>query len=132
MYLGTALEDAINDVLLNSPSPTLRRILWQLLNSMKTGSDVAPALSSVIEQIVKEQDIAVKEYGKKLNPLAMFYMMIAVIAPSLGIVMLVVLATFVGFSLSLTVLLAIAGLIGFVQLMFMTIMKSSRPPISMG
>lgn len=132
MYLGTALEDSINDVLLNSPSPTLRRILWQLLNSMKTGSDIAPALNSVIEQIVKEQEIAVKEYGKKLNPLAMFYMMLAVIAPSLGIVMLVVMATFVGFSLSLTILLAIAGMIGFVQLMFMTIMKSSRPPISMG
>ena len=132
MYMGTSLEEAINDVLINSPSANLRKILWQVLNSMKTGSDIAPALSSVIDQIVKEQGIAVKEYGKKLNPLAMFYMMLAVIAPSLGIVMLVVLATFVGFSLSLTVLLAIAGSIGFVQMMFMTIMKSARPPISMG
>ncbi len=131
VYLGTSIEDAINEVLLNSPSPTLRRILWQLLNSLKTGSDVAPALASVIDQIVKEQEIAVKEYGKKLNPLAMFYMMIAVIVPSLGTTMLVVLATFIGLTLSLTVLLALAGFIGFVQLMFLSMIKSSRPPISM-
>lgn len=131
VFLGTSMEVAINDALLNSPSATLRRVLWQVLNSLKTGSDVAPALNSVIEQIVKEQEIAVKEYGKKLNPLAMFYMMIAVIVPSLGIVMLVVLATFVGIPLTLTVLLSIAGLIGFVQLMFMSMIRSSRPPISM-
>lgn len=131
VLLGTSMEDAINEVLMNSPSPTLRRVLWQLLNSLKTGSDVAPALESVIDHIVKEQEIGVKEYGKKLNPLAMFYMMIAVIVPSLGIVMLVVLATFVGIPLSLTILLAIAGLIGFVQMMFMSMIRSSRPPISM-
>jgi len=131
IYLGTSIEDAINEVLLNSPSPTLRRILWQLLNSLKTGSDVAPALSSVIDQIVKEQEIAVKEYGKKLNPLAMFYMMVAVIVPSLGTTMLVVMATFMGFTLSLTALLALAGFIGFVQLMFLSMIRSSRPPISM-
>ena len=51
-----------------------------------------------------QQQIEVKEYGRKLNPLAMFYMMIAVIVPSLGMTMLVVLATFVGLKLSLLVL----------------------------
>ena len=130
VYLGTSMTDAINEVLLDSPSATLRRILWQLLNSLQTGSDVAPAIGSVIDQIVKEQQIAVKEYGKKLNPLAMFYMMISVIIPSLGTTMLVVLATFIGLQLSLTILLGLAFFIGFVQLMFLSIIKSARPPIS--
>ena len=130
VYLGTNMEEAINDTLITSPSPTLRRILWQLLNSLKTGSDVAGAISSVIDQIVKEQQIAVKEYGKKLNPLAMFYMMVSVIIPSLGTTMLVVIVTFIGINLSLVVLLAIAAFIGFIQLMFLSIIKSSRPPIS--
>jgi len=131
IYLGTSIEDAINETLLTSPSPTLRRILWQVLNSLKTGSDVGPALNSVIEHIVKEQQIAVQEYGKKLNPLAMFYMMISVIVPSIGMVMVVVAATFMGLSLSLTVLLSIAGFVGFIQMMFLSMIKSSRPPISM-
>ncbi|MFP4645401.1 MAG: type II secretion system F family protein [Candidatus Woesearchaeota archaeon] len=131
MYMGTSLEDAINDTLRHSPSPTLRRIFWQLINSIKMGSDVAPALKSVLDHIVQEQQIAVKEYGKKLNPLAMFYMMIAVIVPSLGTTMLVVLASFINLNLSLTVLLGIAAFVGFVQFMFLSMIKAQRPPISM-
>ncbi|MCF8013449.1 type II secretion system F family protein [Candidatus Woesearchaeota archaeon] len=130
-YLGTDIEDAINDTLMNAPSANLRKILWQVLNSLKTGADVGPALNSVIDQIVKEQKIAVKEYGKKLNPMAMFYMMISVIIPSLGTTMLVILATFMGLNISLGILLALAGLITFVQFMFMMMIKQARPPISM-
>lgn len=131
VYLGTNMEDAINEVLVITPSPTLQRILWQMLNSLKTGADVGPALNIVVDEIVREQQVSVKEYGKKLNPMAMFYMMISVIVPSLGTVMLVVLATFLGMNLGLTILMAIAGLIAFVQMMFLSIIKTSRPPISM-
>lgn len=129
--LGTTMEDAINEAIILTPSPNLRKVLWQLLNSMKTGSDVTNSLNVVIEQIVREQQIAVKEYGRKLNPLAMFYMMAAIIIPSLGTTMLVVLATFIGFQLSLTVLLFITGLIAFVQFMFLSIIKTIRPPMDL-
>ena len=131
IYLGTSMEDAINEVLAITPSATLQRILWQMLNSLRTGSDVGPSLNIAVDEIVREQQVAVREYGKKLNPLAMFYMMISVIIPSLGTVMLVVMATFLGMQLNVTVLLGIAGMIGFVQLMFLSIIRTSRPPISM-
>jgi flagellar protein FlaJ len=130
IYLGTSIDDAVNEVLMFSPSPNLRRILWQLLNSIKTGSDLGPSLEVVINQIVKEQQVAVQEYGRKLNPLAMFYMMVAIIVPSLGTVMLVVLSSFLGLNISLVILLAIAGFVGFVQFMFLSVIKSTRPPIS--
>jgi hypothetical protein len=45
--------------------------------------------------------------------------------------MLVVLATFLGFSLSLTVLLIIAAMIGFFQFMFLGVIKSNRPPVDL-
>lgn len=130
-YLGTSMEDAINDTLMNTPAPNLRKLLWQVLNSLKTGSEIAPALNNVVDQIVKEQKIAVKEYGKKLNPMAMFYMMISVIVPSLGTTMLVILATFLGLNLGLVFLLSLAAFVGFIQLMFTIMIKSQRPPISM-
>ncbi len=127
--LGTSLEDALNELITVTPSPDLRRLLWQLLNSIKTGSEASTALSSVLDQIVREQQIAVKEYGRKLNPLAMFYMMIAIIVPSLGTIMLIILASFMGFNLSLVVYMAIAFLIGFLQFMFLALIRSSRPPM---
>lgn len=129
--LGTAMDDALSEVAESCPSNNLRKILWQIQNSLKTGSDVAQSLTSVVDQLVREQQILVKEYGKKLNPLAMFYMMVAIIVPTLGMMMAVVLATFLGFTLSLTVLLIIAGVIGFMQFMFLGVIKSNRPPVDM-
>jgi flagellar protein FlaJ len=130
VYLGTSMEDAINETLTLSPSPNLRRILWQVMNSMKTGTEVGHALNSVIDQIVREQTISVKEYGKKLSPLAMFYMTISIIIPSLGITMLVILATFIGLKITMPVLIGVAIFIGFIQFMFLSLVRASRPSIS--
>ncbi|MGV8162676.1 MAG: type II secretion system F family protein [Candidatus Nanoarchaeia archaeon] len=130
VYLGTTIEDAINETMINTPSNNLRKVLWQMLNALKTGSDIGPSLNSVITQIMKEQQISVQEYGKKLNPMAMFYMMVAIILPSLGVTMIVVLATFMGLNMSLTTFMMIAAFLGFIQFMFLSLVKSARPPIS--
>jgi len=129
--LGTTMEDALNDSINKSPSPELRKILWQILNTMKTGANVAESLNAVIDQIVRQQQIDVKEYGRKLNPMAMFYMMMAVIVPSLGTMMIIVLATFMGFTVPLSILLIISAGIGFVQFMFYAVIKSQRPPMEL-
>ena len=129
--LGTSMQDALNKAITSTPSPELRKLMWQVLNSMKTGADVAGSLNAVIDQIVRQQQIAVKEYGRKLNPMAMFYMMMAVIVPSLGTTVLVVLATFIGFAMPLVFLLVIAGVVGFIQFMFFAVIKSARPPMDL-
>ncbi|HHE36526.1 MAG TPA: hypothetical protein ENL16_01790 [Candidatus Woesearchaeota archaeon] len=127
--LGITMEEALNEAISTTPSPELRKLMWQVLNSMRTGADIADSLNAVIDQIVRQQQIEVKEYGRKLNPLAMFYMMMAVIVPSLGTTVLIVLSTFIGFQLPLSFLLVIAGLIGFIQFMFFAVIKSARPPM---
>jgi len=75
---GTSMEDALNEAVEFIPSNDFRKILWQIINSIRTGSNVAKSLYSVMEQITKDQITEVNKYGKKLNPLAMFYMIIAV------------------------------------------------------
>jgi flagellar protein FlaJ len=127
--LGTSMEDALNEAVEFIPSNDFRKILWQIINSIRTGSDVAKSLYSAMEQITKDQITEVNKYGKKLNPLAMFYMIVAVILPSLGITMLIILSSFIQFELSLTILLSLAGFLGFVQFMFIAIVKFSRPAI---
>lgn len=126
---GTSMEDALNEAAEFIPSNDFRKILWQIINSIRTGSNVAKSLYSVVEQITKDQITEVNKYGKKLNPLAMFYMIIAVILPSLGMTMLIILSSFVHFQLSLTILLSLAFFLGFVQFMFISIVKFSRPAI---
>ena len=127
--LGTSMEDALTEAVEYIPSDDFRRLLWQLLNSIRTGSDVARSLNTVLEQITREQSIEVNKYSKKLNPFAMFYMIVAVILPSLGITMLVVLSSFIQFELNLTIFMVIAFILAFIQFMFLSLIKFSRPAV---
>jgi flagellar protein FlaJ len=127
--LGTSMEEALNEAVQLAPSNDLRRVFWQILNSLKTGSEVGPALNNVVDQIVREQQILVSEYGRKLNPMAMFYMMAAIIVPSLGTIMLLVLATFIGIEMGLLLFGLILGANILVQFVFLLMIKSQRPPV---
>lgn len=129
--MGTSMEEALNEAILMSPSPNMVRILWQVLNAIKTGSDIKGALNNVLDQIVREQMIMVKEYGKKLNPLAMMYMIMAIIFPSLGVTVLVIITAFLNIQMDFTFLAVIAGFIGFIQFMFYSMIKSMRPAIDL-
>jgi len=127
--LGTSIEDALNEAVEFIPSNDFRKILWQIINSMRTGSNISKSLYSAVDQITKNQMTEVNKYGKKLNPLAMFYMIIAVIMPSLGITMLIILSSFIEIQISLGMLMVIAGFLGLIQLMFISLVKFSRPPV---
>ena len=127
--LGTSMEDALNEAVELTPSNDFRKILWQVINSIRTGSDISKSLYSAVDQIMKDQMTEVNKYGKKLNPLAMFYLIIAVILPSLGITMLILLSYFLQFELSLSILLVLTAFLGFVQFLFISLVKFSRPAI---
>lgn len=129
--LGTQMEDALNDEIGFTPSANFRKVLWQIVNSHHTGADVSQSLKSVVALITEEQLIEVKEYGRKLNPLAMFYMILAVILPSIGITMFIMLSTFLGLKLSLTLLIVASIILGFIQFMFLAMIKSSRPAVGL-
>ena len=127
--MGISMEDAINQSIELSPSKDFTRILWQILNSIKTGSDVATSIESMVDLIAKEHLILLQEYSRKLNPLAMFYMIVAIILPTLGITMGIIFSSFLSLELNIYHLLSIAGFLGFVQFMFLSIIKSSRPAV---
>jgi pilus assembly protein TadC len=129
--LGTQMEDALNEAVEFTPSANFRKILWQIINAQQTGADISTALKSVVDQITKEQLIEIKEYGRRLNPLAMFYMIIAVILPSIGITMFIILSTFLELTLELPVLISIAVFLGFMQFMFLAMIKSTRPSVEL-
>jgi len=127
--MGINIEDALNEVIEINPSRNLQRVLWQILNSLRTGSDIAKSLSTVVEHITREQIIQVEEYSRKLNPLAMFYMVAAVIFPSLGVTIAVIFSNFLNFSLNLGMLLVVVFFVAFMQFMFLAIIKFSRPAV---
>ena len=89
---------------------------------------VGIALSSALKQ--RGFDIsksAIHRYGQELSPWAMLYMMFAVVVPSLGVTMIIVISSFLGIEIPTIIFPAVlAFLIGF-QLFFMSFISSRRP-----
>lgn len=128
--LGVSMTQAIREVIQNCPSNDFNRIMLQIANSISSGSDVADSLEVVLNQVFREQVIALKAYGQKLNPLVMFYMIFGIIFPSLGLAFAVILFSLLGsgrFGIDASILLLVFVLISIVQFLFLAMVESSRP-----
>jgi len=86
---------------------------------LKTGAEVADSLRKTLSQITQEEIIEIKEYGKKLNSLVMFYMIVACVIPSLGVTMIVIVSSFMDLD------------IGMSHLLFISLIKSARPMVNL-
>lgn len=126
---GTPEVDAVNDMALRNPSLHFRRILWQLANAMRAGSDIGNALTVLVENLSSEQRTEIRNYGSQLNPLALMYMMFTVIIPSLGITFLFIMSSFSGFAIPKALFYIILFSIAIFQFMFLGLIKSRRPAI---
>ncbi len=128
--LGVSMTQAIREVIQNCPSNDFNRIMLQIANSISSGSDVADSLEVVLNQVFREQVIALKAYGQKLNPLVMFYMIFGIIFPSLGLAFAVILFSLLGsgrFGIDASILLLVFVMISIVQFLFLAMVESSRP-----
>ncbi|MFC1800714.1 type II secretion system F family protein [Nanoarchaeota archaeon] len=128
---GTTIENALDNSVEYSASKKFKHILWQVANALKTGIDVTDSLRSVLEEITKDQLIEIQKYGKKLNSLAMFYMVVGVVMPSLGMAMFIILSSFVNIKMSGLSLAAVVVLLAFMQFMFLSMFKSIRPNVNL-
>jgi len=128
---GVPETEALEYMVLRNPSPYFRMAIWQMINGMKEGASIKDVMKNVIENLSEEQLIQIEKYGSQLNPFAMFYMMGAVILPTLGLTFMIVISSFMGLSDTLLkfVLWGLFCFVTFFQLMFSGIIKSKRPSL---
>lgn len=131
IVLGVPMTQAIREVVQYNPSKYFTRMMMQVANALSSGADVGSSLESVLDQISKEQMIALKEYSQKLTPIVMFYMVFGIIVPSLGVVLTTVIFSAVSgggdFGLPSYLLPIVFVLIALVQFLFLGFIESSRP-----
>lgn len=82
---GTPQIDAVESLIRRNTSTYFKRVLWQISNGMRAGSNMSIVIEDSIDNLTKEQAIQIQNYGSSLNPLIVFYMMVTVILPSLGL-----------------------------------------------
>jgi len=124
---GIPAEIALQQAYENNKATSFRRVILQILMSLRSGSDIATGLETALNQISQEQVIEIKRYGQKLNPIAMFYMLFAIILPSLGVAIGVILSSFISVDVDFGMLLGVLVGLALIQYTFLTIIKSSRP-----
>ncbi len=128
---GVPVEDALEEARTYSSSEKFRKVLWQLLVTLKTGTDVTSPLKATLASIANQQVIEIKEYGKKLNSLMLFYMVIACVAPSLGLSMFLIVGSFLNLQVSNSVLFGVLFFLAVIQGFFLMMIKSVRPMVEM-
>lgn len=128
--LGTPLEQAIERASRYSPSENFRRIIFQISSALKIGVDVTQFLEATLDGIADEQLIEIKRYGKKLSGLTMFYMLLAIVVPSLGITLFITIVSFLSVSISLGLFMVLLFFLIVVEFFFITIFRESRPNVN--
>lgn len=126
---GKSMVTALEESIVRNPSEQYRRAMWQLTNSIKSGTDVSTTLSSIVDSIIKDQKLRIEKYGKELNPYILVYLLIAVIGPSLGITGLIVLSSFTGTSIDRSLYIMIIFGLLVAQVFFLNLVKSKRPEV---
>jgi len=127
---GKELTEALEESASRNKSKYYRRIIWQLANANKAGTDVGAVLKDIVEFLSEEQRIQIRNYGSQLNPLALFYMFMCIIAPTMGLIFLMIGSTFVDIPINEFTFIAILIALVVMQIVFIGLIKSRRPKVA--
>ena len=129
--LGKPVEEALAYESEYSPSRKFRKILFQISNALKIGIDVTEFLEATLNDIANDQIIEIQRYGKKLNSLTLFYMLIAVVLPSLGLTIFIIIFSIAQVDIGFVFFAVILFFLALLQAVFLVIYKSIRPDINL-
>ena len=127
---GTPLEEALQRAVTYNASDKFRRILWEITTTIKIGTELTSVLNNTLKSIAVEQNLEIKKYGKKLNSIIMFYMIVGCVAPSLGLTMFIIISGFLSLDIEGVFLYALLFMLSVIQLMFVIILRASRPTVT--
>jgi archaeal flagellar protein FlaJ len=128
--LGTPLEKSLDNAFKYCPSDKFKRVLFQITSALRIGVDVTKSLEATLDEIAGEQLVEIQRYGKKLSSFTLFYMLLAIVLPSLGMTLFIVLASFTNLSMGNSVFVLLGFVLSFIQFFFIIIFKSVRPNIN--
>lgn len=128
---GLPQIEVLDEIGEKNPSLYFRRALWQISNGMRAGSDISIVVRESIHSLEEEQLIQIQNYGNKLNPMIMFYMLVSVILPALAITFMTVITSMINLPGNFASLLFVVVFIGVVliQIMFLGAIRSVRPSL---
>jgi len=127
---GNSIKDVLNEYGIISASAYLRRTLWQISNAIQTGSNVKNALEAISVELQREKENRIERYGKELSLWGLIYMLMVIVAPSMGITLLLIMSSFLGGSyITENTFWLILGMLMLGQIFFLYLIRGKRPNI---
>lgn len=127
---GTSIIKSLDEVGMHTASPFLRRIIWQIVNSMYAGSDISVALAAISDDLTRDKQTRIKTYGQEMNLWSLMYMLMVIVLPSQAITLLIILSTLVDIFGKVDKNLVFGAIVTFLfvfQFMLVGMIKNKRP-----
>ena len=128
---GESQVEALEEMVVENPSTFFRRAIWQIINGMKSGADLSSTIEQTIGTLAEEKLIQIQNYGARLNPLAMFYMLIGIILPALSIIFIILFISIIGIptTTAKAIFFAFYFFVLIFQILFLGIINTRRPSL---
>lgn len=124
---GNSMIEALKHLALRTQSEFMKRAAWQLINSLRSGSEAEKVISSLISELEVHYQTLISNYTKELNVLTLIYLTLAVVAPTIGITVLIILSSFGGLALSRELIILVISVLIIVQPIIIGFINSRRP-----
>ena len=115
-----------------TPSVYLRKIMWELAMSVRSGGNVVNILESMAKDLVNKSEIEIKSYAGKLNLYLLMYMILSVVLPALFIIAMVISSIITGPKNLESVLIILPITVLLVQFVIIGMINSTRPTLWVG
>lgn len=127
---GTPEVEALEKISMLNPSFFFRKFVWQVTNSLRAGTDIETALSVIVKNLQEDRYIKIKEFGNKLSPIALMYIIFTVIFPTIILTIFSITSFFFEIEIGSSLFFIVPAVLGIFNLFFMSIINSSMPPLS--
>ncbi len=126
---GKSMVVALKNLALKTNSKFMKRVAWQLMNNVKSGSDITKTIETLIMELETYYHSLIKSYTKELNVLTLIYLTLAIVAPTIGISVLIIISSFGGISIDEASSTIISIFLILLQPIVIGLINSRRPLI---
>jgi len=127
---GSALDTVLEELALVTPSAYLRSALWQMLNTLKAGTNIEGTLGELVKELTAAQRTKIRNYAQELNVMSLLYLLFSVIIPTIATTMIIIVGPLMGFGGGPGVFYIVLPVSFFLQLALLELIKSRRPVVN--
>lgn len=129
IHSGTPTDKALENLVTRTDSEYLKKVIWQLINTLRSGGNLRIALNNIVADLTSMQRANIVNYANELNLWSLVYMLFAVAAPTIGMTMMIILSSFADVGVNEIVLVGFVFLTLVIQIVIIGFIKARRPMV---